>query len=292
MRRITYDQTPASIIEKIAKKEAVHPLRSLTDLRTRLGPDRRCFAFFHPSFKDEPLVFVHVALCSDGIPESMDDLDSAASNTALAKPTVATFYSITSTQPGLKGVDLGNVLIKRVVQSLQAEYPTLQTFSTLSPIPRFRKWLQQKVNIPSDSTFAHDLFSRKETEQLQKILKSHSLTDVPKDLFSLLEDNTWYESQEIALALKPILLRLAAYYLTVETHRGKILDNVARFHIKNGAEMYRLNYLADISRKGMHNSSGIMINYLYNLDTIEKNQTNYELKKIIPICDGVAKWKD
>ncbi len=289
MRRITYDQTPASIIEKIAKKEAVHPLRSLADLRTRLGPDRRCFAFFHPSLQDEPLVFVHVALLSNGIPESMDDLDCTNKN-VLAKPTVATFYSITSTQPGLKGVDLGNFLIKRVVQALQAEYPTLQTFSTLSPIPRFRKWLQQKVNIPSDSKFAHDLFSSKEREQLQKILNSQSLEDVPKDFFCLLEDNTWYESQEVALALKPILLRLAAYYLTVETHRGKIIDNVARFHIKNGAEMYRLNYLADTSRKGIHNSSGIMINYVYNLDTIEKNQTNYELDKVIPICDGVAKW--
>lgn len=142
IRRITYSETPAAIIEKIAKRESVHPVKSLEDLRSRLAGGRRCFAFFHPSLPDEPLVFVHCALVPF-MASSMNDIrdDTIADP---CNPSAAIFYSINSTQPGLAGVELGNFLIKRVASKLRGEFPTLRTVATLSPIPRFRHWLLNK----------------------------------------------------------------------------------------------------------------------------------------------------
>lgn len=283
LRRITYEDTPAAIIEKIAMKEAVHPLRSLDDLRTRLGPNRRCFAFFHPSLKDEPLVFVHVALLPL-IPETMEDIDEYSSDS----PGVATFYSITNTQPGLSGVDLGNFLIKRVVEELQMEFPDIKTFCTLSPIPRLHKWIESKLSQDKkffDSTLLNDY----EMQTLSNVLGC-PVESASSALVEFLKDSMWYEQTEKAEAVKPVLMKLAAHYLAKEKHRGRPIDGVAKFHVRNGAEMYRLNYLADKSRKGIHNNAGMMINYRYALDTIEKNSIAYESNGIVPVKEGVSKW--
>jgi len=283
LRRITYEHTPAAIIEKVAMKEAVHPLRSLDDLRTRLGPNRRCFAFFHPSLPDEPLIFVHVALLSL-IPETMEDIDSFASD----NPSVAAFYSITNTQPGLSGVDLGNFLIKQVVEEMQVEFPGIKSFCTLSPIPRLRKWIESKLT-QEEKFFDSTLLDDKEMQILANTLDC-SDGSAPSTLVELLKEASWYEETERADALKPILMKLAAHYLVKETHRGKPIDGVAKFHVRNGAQMFRLNYLADKTRKGMHNSAGMMINYRYDLDTIEKNTAAYESNGAIPVKEGVGKW--
>ena len=283
LRRISYESTPASIIEKVARKEAVHPLRSLEDLRTRLGPDRRCFAFFHPSLQDEPLVFVHVGLLSE-VPESMGDIDCLSSK----EPKVAAFYSITNTQPGLSGVDLGNFLIKRVVEELQRDFPGISTFCTLSPIPRFFKWLEHKLS-GKDKFFDESLLDEDDINDLANILGCPG-ESVPTALIELLKDPTWFENETIAASLKPYLMKLAAHYLSVETHRGKPMDGVAKFHCRNGAEMFRLNYLADTSRKGMHNSAGMMINYRYDLESIERNNMAYDSSGSIVVQEGVSKW--
>ena len=283
LRRISYESTPACIIEKVARKEAVHPLQSLDDLRTRLGPDRRCFAFFHPSLPDEPLVFVHVGLLSQ-VPESMSSIESLSTS----KPNVATFYSITNTQPGLSGVDLGNFLIKRVVAELQRDFPGISTFCTLSPIPRFVKWLEHKL-LGKEKFFDSSLLNESDLENLANILAC-STESAPAALVQLLKDPTWFENEDVVTALEPPLMKLAAHYLSVEKHRGKPIDGVAKFHCRNGAELFRLNYLADTSRKGMHNSAGMMINYRYDLDTIEMNNMEYESSGAVSVQDGVSKW--
>ncbi len=135
-------ESPAHILEKIIAYEAVHTIDSWDDLRRRLEPtDRRCFAFFHPSMPDEPLIFVEVAL-NKGIPGSVQTLlaqDRKARPEAEAD--TAVFYSISNCQPGLASISFGNSLIKQVVSDLAAELTGLTTFVTLSPIPGLTKWL-------------------------------------------------------------------------------------------------------------------------------------------------------
>jgi len=311
LQRITYQETPASIIEQIAFKEAVHPLQSLQDLRTRLGPGRRCFAFFHPALPNKPLVFVHVALLQE-IPSSMDDLQHASELDA----SCAAFYSITNTERGLAGVDLGNHSIKSVVNVLQNEFPKLDKFCTLSPIPNFRKWLEGKIlryheGLTSQQQSVHGrddnfsdfslkfmddgLFCSSELQQLQEIFQSESSL---LDFLETLKSPNWQINSSngnlshLVDQLEPILMKLAAYYLTIETRHGRPLCPVAKFHIRNGAEMHRLNYMADTSSKGMRNSCGIMINYRYVLNEIEANRVRYEISSDVMVRDGVKHWLD
>ncbi|KAL3768237.1 hypothetical protein ACHAW5_003000 [Stephanodiscus triporus] len=314
LQRITYEKTPASIIEQIAFKEAVHPLQSLQDLRTRLGPGRRCFAFFHPALPDKPLVFVHVALLEE-IPKSMEDLQSASEDSEL-NATCAAFYSISNSEQGLAGVDLGNHLIKSVVQVLQSDFPALHTFCTLSPIPKFRIWLEgkivryhegllrkqeQKHGGGNDSSDIVDdgFLTQAEYEQLQGIFSSGSPL---LDLLETLKSPTWHavthgtstgdegSGSVLVNQLQPLLMKLAAYYLAIETHHGRPICPVAKFHIRNGAEMYRLNFMADCSKKGLRNSYGMMINYRYLLDEIEENRVQYEINGDVLVKDGVLCW--
>eukprot|EP00521_Asterionellopsis_glacialis_P012842 CAMPEP_0195307878 /NCGR_PEP_ID=MMETSP0707-20130614/37938_1 /TAXON_ID=33640 /ORGANISM="Asterionellopsis glacialis, Strain CCMP134" /LENGTH=390 /DNA_ID=CAMNT_0040372131 /DNA_START=636 /DNA_END=1805 /DNA_ORIENTATION=- len=306
MRRITYEDTSASIIEEIATKEAVHPMRSLDDLKSRLGPDRRVFAAFHPLLPNQPLVFVHIALANE-CPSTMEEVLSTSCN-SLDHPTVATFYSISSTTSGLAGVDLGHFLIQRAVKELQNEFPGLQTFVTLSPIPRFRKWLEEKIahNTAEVGKFVDDtLLTDEDIQKIKVALRCSTSQDVPAALLQAFKreevlygdsnkDEKISDDVEDKIAaleeLKPILMKLASRYLVFEKHRGKPLDGVARFHVGNGAEMYRLNYMADLSRKGWHNSIGMMINYRYNLNSKEENQARYEQEYHITVCDGVSQW--
>ncbi len=310
LQRITYEKTPASIIERIAFKEAVHPLQSLQDLRMRLGPGRRCFAFFHPALPDKPLVFVHVALLHE-IPKSMEDLQSASKDSE-SNATCAAFYSISNSEQGLAGVDLGNHLIKSVVQVLQGDFPTLHTFCTLSPIPKFRLWLkekcaryegllrQQERNHGSDNVcmegaleFIGDGFlTQAEYEDLRGIFPSESHSLHPLDDAVAHGNGTGNERSDVALirVLQPLLMKLAAYYLTMETHHGRPICPVAKFHVRNGAEMYRLNFMADLSKKGLKSSCGMMINYRYQLDEIEENHVRYEINGDVQVKDGVKCW--
>lgn len=141
LRQISWD-TPASILEKIVAYEAVHAIQDWDDLRRRLYPeDRRCFAFFHPSMPDEPLIFVEVALTLS-VPSSIQHVLSETRDQRDAPDTkVAVFYSISNCQEGLAGVSFGSMLIKQVVAELSRELPQLETFVTLSPIPRMVRWM-------------------------------------------------------------------------------------------------------------------------------------------------------
>ncbi|WP_417606211.1 malonyl-CoA decarboxylase [Oceanimonas baumannii] len=238
--------TPAAILEKIIQYEAVHEIRDWHDLRQRLDPaDRRCYAFFHPAIGDEPLIFVEVALCK-GIPDNVQHILTGGNQVSPEQADTAVFYSISNCQSGLKGISFGNFLIKQVVQELSRELPSLKQFVTLSPVPGFTRWLKQQG-----------------TDQLQPALTEQLEPLAPGDKA---------QHQEIAASLQTDLLALAAHYLTeVKSRHGFPMDPVARFHLGNGASLHRLNWLADNSAKGLSQSHGIMVNYLYELDRIEQN---------------------
>jgi malonyl-CoA decarboxylase len=245
MRRITWD-APASLLEKLGRYEAVHEVRGWSDLKNRLDVDRRCFAFLHPAMPDEPLIFVEVALTTEMTATMSSLLDQGAPVGDPALATHAIFYSISNCQRGLDGISFGNALIKRVVAELAREFRHLRTFVTLSPMPRFRAWLEAQ---------------------------GHADGDVP--LKAMFVNRAWSRDADAAATLRAPLMRLAAHYL-LEAKRGKrAFDPVAHFHLSNGARLERLNWLADTSARGMREAAGMMVNYLYRLDQIDENQSAY-----------------
>ena len=256
LRRIDW-QTPAAILEKIIAYEAVHEIQGWDDLRRRLDPaDRRCFAFFHPSLVDEPLIFVEVALMAD-IPENIESvLKEAPKSDGLAdKPTTAVFYSISNCQDGLRGISFGNFLIKQVVDDLVKERTSLKTFVTLSPVPRFAGWLAELL-AGDDAPFV-------------------ATTDRAR--LAILDQEGWIEDAALAEAVRPTLMRLAAhFFLNSKAADGRPIDPVARFHLGNGARLERINWQGDSSPKGLREAHGLMVNYRYEIRDIERNHEAYE----------------
>lgn len=246
LQRIDW-QTPADILERIIRYEAVHEIQDWDDLRRRIQPEtRRCFAFFHPALIDEPLIFVEVAL-SNEIPGSIDEILSLdPSEEPAGHYNTATFYSISNCQPGLKNISFGNFLIKQVVQELQSEVPSIKNFVTLSPIPGFCRWLQdENQTIPEHLTPL--------VEKINELPNTVGNAEPPADL------------------LKPLC---AEYLLNVK--RGILpLDPVARFHLGNGALVHKILVAADTSEKGLQQSRGLMVNYLYDLRYIERNHEQF-----------------
>ena len=137
--------TPAIILEKIIRYEAVHQISDWDDLRRRIDPpDRRCYAFFHPALNDEPLIFVEVAF-TGGIPSAIGPILAKGGGAIVPdRATTAVFYSISNCQRGLTGVSFGSFLIKQVVEEISREFSRLSTFVTLSPVPGFAKWLARE----------------------------------------------------------------------------------------------------------------------------------------------------
>src|SRR5437667_3851306 len=148
LRRIDWS-TPAIILEKVIRYEAVHEIHDWNDLRRRIDPiDRRCYAFFHPALVDEPLIFVEVAL-TESIPAAIAPLLAEDRQpVAIERARTAVFYSISNCQRGLGGISFGNFLIKQVVEELRRELPKLENFVTLSPVPGFMQWMQQAPDLP------------------------------------------------------------------------------------------------------------------------------------------------
>jgi malonyl-CoA decarboxylase len=250
LRRIDWS-TPANILEQIIRYEAVHEISDWDDLRRRIDPvDRRCYAFFHPALADEPLIFVEVAL-TETIPTAIAPLLAVDRQpVAIERARTAVFYSISNTQRGLGGISFGSFLIKQVVEELRRELPKLDTFVTLSPVPGFVPWLKQAGGVPV-------------SEDDRAILKH-------------LDEPDWFENTETTAQLRSLLEPLAAhYFLKARTAKGRLIDSVARFHLGNGARLERIDWLGDLSPKGLRESAGIMVNYLYRLDDIEKNHEAY-----------------
>jgi malonyl-CoA decarboxylase len=267
--------SPAALLEKLAGYEAVHEIRSWRDLKNRLDSDRRCYAFFHPRMPAEPLIFVEVALVK-GLAGSVQQLlDQKAPVTDLKSADTAIFYSISNCQSGLAGISFGNFLIKRVVDLLSAEFRNLRTFATLSPIPGFRRWLDALL-AAADSAPA--LLSEEETSALMSAATVGGAT--PESgraaLATILARRGWVRDPVALRAVEPVLTRLCARYLLLETGRGRrALDPVAHFHLSNGARVERLNMAADVSDKGLRDSCSLMVNYLYDPARIDENHEDY-----------------
>ncbi len=279
LRRITWD-TSAALLEKLIAYEAVHAIRSWHDLKNRLGDDRRCYAYFHPHMPDEPLIFVEIALVN-GIADNVQELlDEQAPVVDPERADTAIFYSISNCQRGLAGVSFGNFLIKRVVSDLARELPNLKTFSTLSPIPGFRRWL--------DGVLEGDEHGLEHAERAS-LLELSGQSNMPEAFAHLLNRRDATRDEALGKALEPLLMRMAARYL-LEARRGdQSHDRVAHFHLSNGARVERLNWAADLSRKGIEQSAGIMVNYLYKLSDIEKNHEAYSAEGRIACSPPVRK---
>ena len=261
--------TPANILEKIIRYEQVHAITNWDDLRSRLAPsDRRCYGFFHPQLVDEPLIFVEVALTRDSPAAIAPLLDLTRAPIPATEATTAVFYSISNTQKGLGGISFGNFLIKQVVEEIKRELPNVQTFVTLSPVPGFAAWLAR-----------------------ERALDTSALIDTPaRATLSALDAPNWANDAETAERVKAVLLPLAAYYfIEAKGSRGNPLDPVARFHLGNGAQLERLNFLGDRSEKGMQQSHGLMVNYLYALDKIEANHEAFAEKGQVATSSTVRK---
>ena len=260
LRRISWD-SPASLIEKLIQYEAVHDIKSWADVKNRLDSDRRCYGFFHPRMPGEPLIFVEVALV-DSMADSITPLlDESADAADLNKATTAIFYSISNTQVGLRGVSFGDSLIKHVVETLQAEFPRLRMFATLSPIPGFRAWLGKNAAPLLERLDDKTRAELGRAVGFEPVTATHLLAAMEKPL-----------ELDAKSPVRQVLVQYAAHYLGRELANGKPLDAVARFHLGNGARVERLNWGGDPSVKGVKQSYGVMVNYLYDLKRLDKHR--------------------
>jgi malonyl-CoA decarboxylase len=250
LRRIDL-RTPSAVLKKLMKCEAVHRIRGWRDLRRRLQADRRCFALFHPALVDEPLAFTELAFTSElsSTVEPLLDHNSPVRNPSSS--TCAIFYSISNCQEGLRGISFGNILIRRVLEQLSADFPNLKTFATLSPVPGFRTWL---TALAQDGT--------RKTIDL-------------KALAATLERPNWFEDAVRVAQLKRSLVPLCAFYLLQSKRGNEPADPVARFHLGNGARLTRLNWFGDASEAGLRRSAGLTANYVYRLSEIDRNHQAY-----------------
>lgn len=268
LRHIDWN-TPASILEKIIRYEAVHAIQNWDDLRNRLQPtDRRCYGFFHPQLVDEPLIFVEVALTEE-IPDNVAGLlDLDRQPIEAERASTAVFYSISNTQRGLAGVSFGNFLIKQVVEELKAELPNIRSFVTLSPVPGLAAWL-----------------ARQRQDEMSELIGADQ-----RLAFALLDEPDWHRDRAAAESLRaPLLAAAATYFLRARDGKGRVVDPVARFHLGNGARLERLNFLGDVSANGLKQAHGLMVNYLYDLDRIEANHEAFAEGSAIAASDSVTR---
>lgn len=251
-------QSSAALLEKLIQHEAVHAIAGWDDLRRRVQTDRRCYAFFHPQLAGEPLIFVEVALVSE-MADAIAPLIAAQPEAPLpANARTAVFYSISNCQPGLRGVSLGNFLIKKVVDQLRLELPQLKTFCTLSPVPGLAHWLAKAP--PAEGPWAGARERAAAWIAQQGTPTAESLQHMDK-------------------ALQADFASLCAHYLVHESH-APLADPVARFHLDNGARLERINFAADLSRKGLKQSFGLMVNYLYEVTELEARHEQFAEKKV------------
>jgi malonyl-CoA decarboxylase len=281
LRRITWDNASAALLEKLIAYEAVHAIKGWDDLKNRLDSDRRCFAYFHPRMPDEPLIFVEVALVNGLADNIRTLLDENAPVQDPRRADTAIFYSISNAQKGLAGISLGNFLIKRVADALAAEFKGLKMFATLSPIPGFRAWLNQRI-----ADGEPNLLTEKERKALGAAVGRAA--GAKGTLKKLLADSGWTSDDVKSEVLRGPLMRLCMRYLAEEKAAGgRVLDPVAHFHLSNGAGMERLNWMADLSPKGVEQSAGMMLNYLYDLNRVEDNHEAYTSEGKIRISSAM-----
>jgi malonyl-CoA decarboxylase len=292
LEQITW-QSPCDIVEKVSQYEAVHSVKHWRDIKHRVGPYRRVFTFTHRNMPREPIVILHSALTdtpSSNIQVLLDRADDG--NNPPSDVTTAVFYSISAAHKGLSGIELGNSLILQVVEALRKEFSTLRHFVTLSPIPGFRKWLEEHIkHVVHNPSSVDCKINRNDLKDLVNLM-SHQYDNGQDDLTILqevLSSHDWVRSDDLSQALKRPLLSACAKYLIHEKRRGYAINPVANFHIRNGASLWRLNWLANTSPNGLYQSHGIMANYQYDLSTITDNNNNYILDGKVSYSDDIAK---
>lgn len=272
LTRLTW-RSPAALLEKIIAYEAVHAIRDWEDLRNRLDSDRRCYGLFHPSMPGEPLAFVEVALCNGTARSVQRLLDESAPAGDARRADTAVFYSISSPQKGLRGISFGEYLIKRTVDALSHDLPRLARYATLSPIPGFRVWLDHRLTRQPDSLVVPGT--------------AHRLG--PGSVRQLLDEPVWTEPTDPAHPISDTLLPLCARYFSERRADGQPIDPVARFHLRNGARLDRINWLGDVSPKGLRQSLGLMVNYRYDLDDIDENHEAYANERALAVSPAVER---
>lgn len=270
LTRLTW-RSPAILLEKLIEYEAVHAIRDWEDLRDRLDSDRRCYGLFHPSMPGEPLAFVEVALCVGTARRVQSLLDENAPAGDPGHADTAVFYSISSPQNGLRGISFGEYLIKRTVDALAHDLPRLKTFATLSPIPGFRVWLDTR------------LARRPEAVRVE----SAETQIAPGAVRRMLDDRSWTNPSEPLPPESETLLALCARYFAERRADGQPIDPVARFHLRNGARLDRINWLGDVSPKGIRQSLGLMVNYAYDLEQIADNHEGYAKDRVLAVSPSV-----
>ncbi|KAM9121987.1 malonyl-CoA decarboxylase, mitochondrial isoform 2-T2 [Pangshura tecta] len=284
LERVTW-QSPCEVLQKISDSEAVHPVRNWIDMKRRVGSYRRCYFFAHCAIPGEPLIVLHVALTNEisssiqAIVKEVPPLETEDMN----KITTAIFYSISLTQQGLQGVELGTHLIKRVVKELQGEFPQIKVFSSLSPIPGFTKWLIGLLTSQTKEQGRNELFTDAECQDISEITGDPATEKLKR----LLTNNEWVRSERLVKALHSPFMRLCAWYLYGEKHRGYALNPVANFHLQNGAVLWRINWMADTSPRGITASCGMMVNYRYFLEDTASNSAGYLGTKHIKASEQV-----
>jgi malonyl-CoA decarboxylase len=266
--------SPAKLLEEIILHEAVHEIQGWDDLRRRIDPDRRCFAFFHPALPDDPLIFVEVAL-TQTMPAAISPLLDGAVDPEAAKARYAVFYSISNCQPGLRGVSLGNFLIKQVCEVLKREFPRLARFCTLSPIPGFAQWLNRGAQCDPRR------LAQGAAERIAPALAA------VQPLVGESASNLGVAVARATPTVRQALLRLAAAYLCATQDHDPTSDLVAKFHLNNGAQLARLNFLANSTPRGLRESFGLMVNYLYDLREVERNHEAFVRGKVVSARDVI-----
>ncbi|MEM7340377.1 MAG: malonyl-CoA decarboxylase family protein [Actinomycetota bacterium] len=277
LERLTWN-SPAALLERLIEYEAVHAIESWDDLKSRLTPGRRCYAFLHPAMPDDPLIFVEVALTT-GIATSLPNvLDPSAARPAPDEADTAIFYSISNCHRGLAGVSLGDFLIKSVAEHLTEDLPNIKRFATLSPLPGFRRWLASGLDDTTIRLTAADAAQLGEPDPVTATtaLAASIARPVPATV------------DELAHA-GPVLMRLAADYLVNQRRGHRALDPVAHFHLSNGASIEQLNWWANPRAAGWERGLGIMVNYRYRLRDIERNHDAYVERSEITAAEGVRR---
>jgi malonyl-CoA decarboxylase len=278
LERISW-HTAALILEKLISYESVHEINGWPDLQRRLAADRRCFAFFHPALVEEPIIFVEVAL-SNGLTGDLESLlDIHAPVLAPEKINTALFYSINNCLNGLRGIPFGNFLIKQVVTELAAEFPHIQTYSTISPLPLFSRALRDQKG---EDGFTRERLSRLLADHSRSLTSAAGIRDSVEALFSLLEQ---------PLANRAVLVRplehLALAYLTQVRQKGKSYDSVANFHLSNGARVERINAFGNLRPYGLKASYGLTVNYRYLPAELEENHERF-VRGEIQVSNGLV----
>lgn len=309
LERVTWSNSSASMLETIAAEEKVHAIKDWRSLKHRLGRNRRVYVWTHPSLPGQPLVALHIALCQ-AMASSMDEI-LGGRRTVSAKsmdktvddedetehPTTAMFYSISSMKPGLAGVDLGNNLIKRAVRQLLVELPTLKNFATISPMPGFAAWLDLHLSLVQTPMQPPPLLLQDEYDALVAALGNqptasanhhNTRAEQARLLQCALSESRRSEwlsctDSKLSIALRGPLIRLGAWYLAKEKHRGRALDPVANFHLRNGACIARINFKADVSAAGLRKSHGLMVNYEYDMGLVEERNRKYVVDGLIDV---------